>query len=272
MFRKLSSAFLLVFALAAAAVGTHAQQKTATTVPSLTVDEIISKHLAARGGADDEKAVKSVKMSGKILVQGGALELPGTMQIKRPGMMRMDLAIQGKSIVQAFDGTTGWAVNPFEGSSEPQKASEADTRELAEDADLDGPLVDHKAKGYTIDLAGKEDFEGTPVYKLKVTAKNGDVSYFYLDAGNFLSLKEVSKRKVQGVEAEIESLLGDYKPVEGMMMPFSIENKVGGRTVAQYVIEKIEFNTTMDDANFRMPAKSAPPAATTPAKEPEKKP
>jgi hypothetical protein len=164
--------------------------------------------------------------------------------------------------VQAYDGTSFWSINPFTGSSEPQKGSEDEVREAKDDADLDGELVDYKAKGNTVELVGKEDFEGTSVYKLKVTAKNGDVGYYFLDAGSFLSLKEAAKRKIQGTEVEIESLPSDYKAVNGVMMAHSLEQKVNGKTAAQMTFDKIEANTKIDDSIFKMPAK-APAADAT---------
>ncbi|MEW6731747.1 MAG: hypothetical protein AB1489_10500 [Acidobacteriota bacterium] len=225
------------------------------SVSAQSLDEIINKNIQARGGLDKLKAVKSMKFTGKIRFQG--LEAPLTLQFKRPNNARLEIVVQGKTIVQAYDGDTGWAIVPFTGSSDPEKMSEDDLKEIQEQADFDGPLIDYKAKGHTVELVGKEDLEGTSVYKLKVTLKTGDVRYLFIDAENYLELKTTSKQKRQGTEFEVDSYLGDYKEVNGILIPHAIENKTQGRVISQFTLEKIETNVAIEDTIFKMPAKSA---------------
>jgi outer membrane lipoprotein-sorting protein len=222
-----------------------------------TVDEIVQKNIDARGGMQKLKAIKSIKATGKLTIPGPGIEAPITMQQKRPNAFRMEVTLQGKSMVQAYDGDSGWKIDPFQGSSEPEKLAGDDLKDAQEQADIDGPLVDYKAKGHTVEFVGKEDLEGTPVYKLKLTLKTGDVSYLYIDAGSFLDLKITSKRKSSGSEIEVDSYQSNYKPVGGVLFPFSIEQKIQGQTVAQIAIDKIDLDAPLDDAAFKMPAKAA---------------
>lgn len=235
-----------------------------------TVDELIKKNIDAHGGVQKLKAVKSMKASGKITPQG--LEIPITLQQKRPGMVRMDATFQGKSMVQAYDGTTAWKIDPFQGNPDPEKVAGDDLKDLEEQSDLDGPLVDYKQKGHTVELIGKEDMEGTPVYKLKLTLKNGDVRNIYIDAENYLELKVTSKRKTPGGEIDVDQFMGNYKPVNGMMFAFSIDTKVNGQSVNTITIDKIELDVPVDDALFKMPAKPAEKPKTEEKKPEEKKP
>lgn len=227
--------------------------------PGLTVDEIIKKNIDAHGGLDKMKAVKSQKITGKLSM--GGMEAPFTILNKRPNQTRMDITIQGQTISQAYDGTIAWGMNPMMGSKDPQKMSADETRDMEEESDIDGPLVDYKEKGHKVELVGKEDLEGAPVYKLHVTLKNGNEQNIYLDAENFLDVKMSSKRKVQGTEMETESLLGDYKEESGLMVPHAIENKANGQTMVQITVQKVELNADIDSASFAMPA-AAPAAAT----------
>src|SRR5262245_38190574 len=201
-----------------------------------TVDELIKKNIDAKGGVQKTRAIKSVKISAKV-IQGG-LEIPLTIQQKRPAMVRTDVTIQGKTATGAYDGETGWKIDPFQGSSEPEKVAGDDLKDLQEQADIDGPLVDYKEKGHKVELVGKEDVEGTPAYRLKLTLKSGDVRNIYLDAENYLELKINAKRKTPGGEVEIDQYVGNYKPVEGILFSHSIDTKVKGQTVAQITIEK----------------------------------
>ncbi len=226
----------------------------ASAQTELTVDQIIAKHVEARGGMDKLKAIQSFKTSGKMIMMGGQMEAPFTLQLKRPASMRMELSLQGKTLVQAYDGETAWTVNPLQGNAEPQKAGEDETKLFRDQADFDGALVDYKTKGHTVELMGKEDVEGASCYKLKLTRKGGDVEYHYLDAQNFLPVKSTMRRKQMGAEVEMEAFPGNYKPVNGVMMPYSTDIKMGGRTMMQMSIESVEANAKIDDAIFKMPA------------------
>jgi len=235
-----------------------------------TVDDLIKKNIDAHGGIQKLKAVKSMKATGKITPQG--LEIPITLQQKRPGMVRMDATFQGKSMVQAYDGTTAWKIDPFQGNPDPEKVAGDDLKDLEEQADLDGPLVDYKQKGHTVELIGKEDMEGTPVYKLKLTLKNGDVRNIYIDAENYLELKVTSKRKTPGGEVDIDQFLGNYKSVNGMMFAFSIDTRINGQSVNTITLDKIELDSAIDEAVFKMPAKPPEKPKAEEKKPEEKKP
>jgi len=222
-------------------------------VSAQSLDDIVSKHVAALGGADKLKAVKTIRSTGKATI-GPGIVTPVTITQARPGSFRLELAIQGKTFVQATDGTTAWMLNPFQGATAPEKMSADDAKDVNESADIDGVLVDWKAKGHTVELLGKEDFEGTEVYKLKITLKSGQVRYSYLDASTFLVLKETTKRKRDTTEIETEMIFGDYKDEQGLMLPHSTESRAGGQLQFQMTIEKIEVNPEVDKSIFAMPA------------------
>ena len=216
-----------------------------------SVDEIVAKNFKAKGG-DKWKSIQAMRMTARITIQG--MELPMTIVSKRPNLMRQDMSFQGVSIVQAYDGTTAWTVNPMMGSDAASELPAAAAESMKEQADFDGPLVDYKAKGNTVELLGKEQVEGSPAHKLKVTLKNGDVRTIYLDAEHFLQIKDEAKRSIRGTEVDTETILGDYKEVGGMMFPHSIDSGQKGNPQRQkLVITKIELNVPIDDARFKMP-------------------
>ena len=157
--------------------------------------------------------------------------------------------------MQGYDGVTAWMINPFQGGDDAQKMGEDEAKEMADGADIDGSLVDYKSKGHAVESMGKEDVEGTPAYKLKVTKKSGKVEYIYIDAQSFMEIKTASKTKMMGTEMDVESYPGNYKPVAGVMTPFSIDRKSSGKSVMQMTMDKIDANVPVEDAIFQMPAK-----------------
>ena len=220
-----------------------------------TADELVQKFIEAEGGYKALKAIKTLKMEGKVITQQG-MEFPWVIYIKRPLKIRMESTVQGQTMVQAFDGKTGWWIVPFMGSTEPQLMPEEQLKDIKEQADIDGPLVDYKKKGNKVEYLGKEEVEGTDAYKLKVTLKDGEIRYVYLDAEYYLPIKAVTKRKRQDTEITVETYMGDYKKVAGVLMPHSLESKMNGKTVSQITIEKITPNIAIDDSLFAMPKKA----------------
>ena len=230
----------------------------------LKLDDIVRKSIEAQGGLEKMKAIKTLKLTGKMIVGGGQIEAPLTSYMKRPNRNRTEISLQGQLIVEAFDGMTKWSVSPLSGGKDPQKASEEDTKAAADDADLiDGPLVNYKDKGSTVELLGKEDVGGSMAYKVKINAKSGRVSTVFLDAKSFLAVKVVSKLSQAGQEFEAESLPANYKPVEGVMIAFSNQMKINQQIGMEIQFDKIEANVPVDDAMFVMPVvKKADPPKT----------
>jgi hypothetical protein len=220
-----------------------------------TVDALVAKNVEAKGGADALRAVQSLRLQGKMLVNQGQIEFAYTQTKKRPGQVRTEATLQGMTLVQAYDGAEGWKISPFGGRKDPEKMSVDDAKSLVEDAEIDGPLVDWQAKGSTVEYLGPEDVDGTLAHKLKVVRKNGDVSYVYLDPDHFLEIRILTQRTEQGAQVELETDLGDYEKIAGVFFPFSIEAGPKGSSDKQKIIfEKAEANVRVDDAVFKFPA------------------
>lgn len=227
----------------------------------LTVDDILARNAEARGGMDKLRAVKSLRLSGKMAMMG--MEAPITLSQARPDKMRMEFTLQGMTGIQAYDGTTGWMVMPFMGKKDAEAMSGDMLKEVKEQADIDGPFVDYAKKGHKVELLGKADVEGTPAYKVRLLTKDGTDSTVYFDTETFLQVKNEAKRKMQGQEFESQTTFGNYQEVEGLLIPFSIEmsSKAAPAQKQSITIEKAEINPALDDASFKMPA-AAPKAET----------
>lgn len=219
-----------------------------------SLDDVLAKHYEAIGGLDAWQGVQSVKLSGTMVLMGGAMEAPITIMQKRPSKARVEFTVQGMQGVQAYDGETAWIQMPFMGSPDPEPASADMVSQMKEQADLDGPLVGWEDEGHTLELIGTEDVDGTETFKVKVTHASGEVSHYYLDSEYYLPIKVTAVRSVQGAESEITTIIGDYKEVEGLMVPFSIEvtSPMGPQVIS---FETIEVNVSLDDGIFVMPGK-----------------
>lgn len=216
-----------------------------------TADEVIAKYIEAIGGQKAIDAVKSMRVTAK-LTMGGGMEAPMVIESKRPDKVRVEFTFQGMVATQAYDGKIGWSIMPFAGKTEPEKMPPDQVKMFEDQADMDGPLVDYKKKGHQVELIGKDEIEGSDVYKLKVTKKNGNVEYHYLDVEYFIPIKMEGKRKFQGTEMEYAVVYGDYKEVNGLLIPHSIQQQ-GGGSGGNITLEKVEMNVLIPDERFAMP-------------------
>jgi len=236
------------------AIGVALSSNAAEIEKAPTLDELVAKNIEAKGGADALKGLQSLKLTGKLIVNEGQLQLAYSETKKRPEEVRAEFTLQGMTAVQAYDGKEGWKISPFQGRKDPEKLSADDSKPLMEDAEIDGPLVDWKNKGSTIDYVGREDVDGTSAYKIKVVRKNGDVSFVYLDPDHFLEIRILTQRIRHGAQEETETDISDYEKIGGVFIPFSIEEgRKGDPDKQKTVIEKAEANVPVDDAIFKFP-------------------
>src|SRR5438094_1466263 len=219
-----------------------------------TVDELVAKNIEAKGGASAVRDLATLRLTGKMLVQEGQIQLAFMQVKKRPDEVRTEASLQGMTQIEACDGKAGWKVSPFFGRRDPERMSADDVKALLEDAELDGALADWQAKGNTVEYLGTEDVDGTPAHKLKVTRKNGDVSFVYLDPEHFLEIRVVTQRTRHGAYEEVETDLGDYEKAGGVFVRTRIV--VGGRGAPDkmsIIVVKFEPNVPLDDTIFHFP-------------------
>jgi hypothetical protein len=220
-----------------------------------TAEELVDKNIQAKGGMEKIKAIHSLHMTGK-LTGGGGFTATVTQDGMRPNLVRETFSLQGMTGVQAYDGAVGWQIQPFGGHKDPELMGEDDLRDLLLDADFDGPLVDYREKGNTVEYLGHDVVDGDDALRLKVTLKNGDILYYYLDPDTYLEIRKEIQEFIRGSIKENVVDLGSYKPVAGVMYPFSIASGPKNRPNAAQTttIEKIDVNVPLAKSEFELPA------------------
>ncbi len=221
------------------------------------VAELVAKNLEARGGLAKLRAMGSLRLTGimKFADDDGPIDMVYGEEIKRGGKIRVEYTFQGLTAVDAFDGTSGWSTEPFGGRRDAFKNSAEESKELADQADLDGPLVDWQAKGHRVDYIGTDDVDGTRAHKLRVKLKDGDVEFHYLDPDAFLEIRVERKSIVRGVERISETDVGDYEEVDGVLVPFAFDTGPKGMPKrAHLILDRAESNVALGDGLFAFPA------------------
>ena len=224
----------------------------AAPISAQTADDLVARNIEAKGGVAKIKAIKSVRMTGRF--QQGDFSAVVGQEAKAPDLLRVTFTIQNMTQIQAYDGSTAWQISPFAGRKDPELLGEDDLRDLVEQADFYGPLVDYREKGNTIEYVGHAIVDGDDVHRLKVTLKNGDIIYYDLDPDTYLEIRIETQQFIRGSVRERVAEVGSYKLVNGVYYPFSIETgpKRNPNARAKITFEKIEANVEIPDSDFRM--------------------
>ena len=219
-----------------------------------TAEELVSKNIQAKGGLERIKAAKTRLTTGRV--KGGRRRIMVLRQMNmRPTLVRQSFSKQGMTAVQAYDGSVGWQTQPFRGRKDPELMGEDNLRDLLLAADFDGSLVDYAEKGNRIEYLGHDMVDGDDALRLKVTLKNGDIVYYYLDPDTYLEIRKEIQQFIRGSVRERVVDLGSYKAVDGVMYPFSISEGSRSNPGAQQItIEKIEVNVPFQESDFALPA------------------
>lgn len=237
---------------------------TAGAASAQTADELTGKYVEALGGESAIAALNSVRFEGEMRFPGDFKLTYKETRAKDKNASKTEAALQGLTLVQAYDGASGWRINPFQGRRDAETMSADEARSIADSGSIGGPLVNAKADGSTVTYLGREDFDGTETYKLKVAQKDGDEFVYLLEPETMLPIKVTETRRIRGSQQVSEIELGDYEKVAGVYFPMSVESWQDGQSNQRQRVNiaKAEANVAVTPDMFAQPAS---PAASTPS-------
>ena len=210
-----------------------------------TAEEIITKHIVAVGGMDNWKKVNTMKISGAI--NAGGMEIPVTIVKVDDKAMKLEFSLNGMTGYQIMTKTEGWAYSPFQGQTKPEAMTAEDVKDAQDQLDIQGELMDYKAKGNKVTYLGKDDVEGTECYKLKVTLPGGKEETEFIDASNYYHIRTTTKMKANGKEAEVVFNFSNFQKLpEGIVFPMSMD---GGNGTINF--KTVEINKPVDESIFK---------------------
>ncbi len=228
----------------------------AALAETMTAEQVVEKNIAARGGLQAWRGIKSMTMTGKMDAGGKQnAQLPFTLKLKRPRMSRLELEFAGKTALQVYDGSNGWKVRPFLNRLQVEPFTQAEMQSATEQEALDGLLIDHETKGIKIELAGVEPIEERAAYKLRLTTRDNQVRNIWIDAQTFLEVRvEGFPRMLDGKPHRVYINYRDYRSVGGLMMPFVLETVVENVVPARNIrIETVNLNPNLENSIFAKP-------------------
>ncbi len=222
---------------------------------SLDLGAILERHQAARGGAASD--VQTVSATGTVVMLG--FEVPMTVAFARPSSFRIDIDLQGLTMILAYDGETAWNVSPMQGIIEPTPLPEEMVGAVGILSDfLWGMLANTEERGFEVSLAGIEKVERDETYRLDIATTDGEARALYLGGEDFLERRVVFDGSFLGSTGEIDVTISDYMDVSGVKVPGTIRIAVEGLVAAELRIQEAEAGADIDPASFTMPAPADP--------------
>jgi len=219
-------------------------------VAAATVEEVIARHIEARGGQERWDAVETMKITGDFTAFSKVA--PFTLHRKRESNYHLDHMLGDRKVIVGYDGKTGWWDNRWMGDG-ARHIEGPDLAVLMQEVDFPTPFFGYEAKGHQVELLGDVDLEGMPALGIELTRQDGSVEKWYLDPKTYLEMGRESPGSDFGQPMEQRTFYDDFREIDGLVIPFFTETQwyTRDRIVA---IEKIETNLAIDDGLFRMPA------------------
>ena len=213
-----------------------------------TLDEVLAKHAAAHGGLEKWRAVNSLIITGTEVIFSNSV--PFVYEWRRPDSFRFEHSILGKKMTVAHDGTVTWWVHEIFDIKTPTAVSE--NAVLARHAaELVSPLIDAAGNGHKVELLGKDEVDGQPAIKLKVTRKDGFEETWYLDPTTHLELARFDTTLDLPEAKERWTYYSDFRAVEGLVIPHRQDQEYSIRHVS-LTIEKVQVNPEIEAGRFQM--------------------
>lgn len=228
---------------------------TAQSPATPSVDTIVARYLAARGGADRIRSVKAIRLTGHMEF-GQGLSGVDTVEMARGGRVRTTVHLPAGTLIQGYDGRTVWGINPFQGDTAPHPLDAGTTKNVIAGGDMDGPLLDYRARGIRVSVARLDTADGRPAWALMVIRPDSNVDTYFVDTASYRLTRWQGHRLADGAPVTYETYFRDYRQVAGLWYSCRLESHTLGRPGRQLIIvDSVAVDAPVDDGRFRMPAR-----------------
>ncbi len=234
----------------------------AAPAPARTVEEVIARNVAARGGLDAWRKVDTMVWLGHIERANAkdTKRVPFVMQLKRPNQTRFELKQQFEQFTRIFDGQRGWKIRPSaDGRPDSKPFSKEEVEFAKAEFVVDGPLIDYQAKGVKAALDGLDKLEDKTAYRLSLTLPSGAERKVWIDVATNLELRydrPATNPLVAG--KPVSMYYRDYALADGLNVPRSIEvSGAADKSITQaadrLVIDRVIVNAKFEPGTFLPP-------------------
>ena len=217
----------------------------------LDINQILQRYFEAIGWNNIDK-VATVVATGTSIQYGQETSFRQIQ--KRPDRAYMEVLLaDGQIIRQGYNGNSGWMLASWMNAVEPVELLGPDLTTIKNMGNIEGDLWNWQEKGHKLILAGIQDLAGKKVYRLKLTKQDGDIDEMYIDTETFILKKMIRKTSIDGADVDVEIYYDDYRNIEGIVLPFRIEQRLNNQQGMVINFKEIKLNIEVDDKIFEKP-------------------
>lgn len=206
-------------ALFAAALAFLPSLALAQTTPLPAARDLVARHIAAIGGRDAVLRQPFFRAKGAFGMPAagmtGELDIAGA----SPNLVVMKITIPGAGeMLQGYDGTNGWAMDPFQG---PRLIEGAELAQMIDEAEF-ASVLRESANIVSMETTEKTTLGGEECYKVKIIRRSGRESSDCYSVASGLLIGGFSKQESPMGQIEAVSEFSDYKDFGGLKQPTKI--------------------------------------------------
>ena len=218
-----------------------------SVINAQTLDEIVKKYTEVNK-LDHVASLKTIKITAKLSMMG--MEMPMVMWMKNPDKIKSVTTVNGQDMIQVFDGEKGYTVSPMTGSTEPVEMTPDQVKQTVRSNMFQNSMANYFKNGQ-LALAGEENVNDKPAYKLKATTEGGQVIDMYIDKSSYFLVKTSTTTESNGMTVTADSYPSDYTETSGVMIPMKTTISAQGMDIVMN-FTKVEVDVPMEDSIFKI--------------------
>jgi hypothetical protein len=218
-----------------------------SVISAQSLDEIVKKYTEANK-LDHVASLKTIKITGNMSMMG--MEMPMVMFMKNPNKIKLVTTFNGQDMIQAFDGEKGYVVSPMTGSTDPVEMTPEQVNQTLRSCMFQNFMNSYLKNGQ-LALAGEENVNDKPAYKIKATIEGGAVIDMFIDKSSYFLVKTSTTTSMNGMTVTMDSYLSDYTDTSGVMIPMKTSNSAQGMDIL-INFTKVEVDVPMQDSIFKI--------------------
>lgn len=215
-----------------------------------SLEDVISKHIKAKGGAQNWAKIKNMKITGSYT--GFSITDDFTLYKAQPNHLYFDHTLNGRDMLIGYDGEQAWWFNGWMETPISVPLTGNDYKVMIQDAEFSTPFMNPKRKDLKITYKGEGDFDGEPTLVLEVERDEDHKETWHLNPESYLEFARVSPGSEFGRDITQTTIFDDFREVAGVKIPFYTETEFHTRHRVME-IAKVEVNTDMDRKLFSWP-------------------
>ncbi|MYB93614.1 hypothetical protein F4054_02235 [Candidatus Poribacteria bacterium] len=215
--------------------------------------EILAAAVEAHGGLEKLKSVKNIVMEARASANtpAGPMQVEGKSYYVYPDKFRQDMKMPQGEMAYVFDGTAGFAMTPMGVQPiPPQMANSFKDAVFRENVWL---LANLSQNNIPIQYAGTEEVQGKQAHVLAVQQPSGEMLKVFISDETYYIVKISYREAAQGTTVDRETLMSDYRDVEGIKVPYHIVQNVDGQPFSESSVTGITLNAEIDASLFQEP-------------------